>query len=445
MWLTHIIYICYIIVLMIPRYSLPKMSAIWSDENKFQKMLDIEILACEALADLGKIPRKELKKIKSKAKFSVKRIETIEKTTRHDVIAFLHNIAEYIGDSSRFMHQGLTSSDVLDTGLSVMMKESASIILEDLKILKEEFRKKARKYKYTIMAGRSHGVHAEPTTFGLKSALFFDEINRCIERIGRAKEIISVGKISGPVGTYSNIEPYVENYVCKKLGLKPANISTQVLQRDRHAEYLSEIAIIGATLEKIAVEFRNLQKTEVREVEEPFGKGQKGSSAMPHKRNPVMCERITGLARVLRANAMVAIENVALWHERDISHSSAERIIIPDSAILLDYMLNQMIEIVRGLSVYPENMLTNLSKTKGLVFSARILVELEKRGLERRKAYDIIQRCAMKVWDKNINFKEALTSDSDFIKLVKAEKIDDFFDVAYYTKHVSVIFKKVGI
>ena len=430
---------------MIPRYSLPKMSAIWSDENKFQKMLDVEILSCEALASLGKIPEKELKKIKSKAKFDVKRIEEIEKTTRHDVIAFLHNIAEYIGDSSRFVHQGLTSSDVLDTGLSVMMKESADIILEDLKALKEELRKKADKYRYTVMAGRSHGVHAEPTTFGLKLALFFDEINRCIERINRAKEIISVGKISGPVGTYSNIEPYVEDYVCKKLGLRPANISTQILQRDRHAEYLSEIAITGATLEKIATEFRNLQKTEVREVEEPFGKGQKGSSAMPHKRNPVMCERITGLARILRANAMVAMENVALWHERDISHSSAERVIIPDSAILLDYMLNQMIEIVRGLLVYPENMSANLAKTKGLVFSARILVELEKRGVERRKAYDIIQRCAMKVWEKGIDFKDVLKADSDFIKVVKAKEIEGFFKVAYYTKYVDAIFKKVGI
>ncbi len=430
---------------MIPRYSLPKMSAIWSDENKFQKMLDVEILVCEALASLGKIPEKELKKIKSKAKFDVKRIEEIEKTTRHDVIAFLHNIAEYIGDSSRFVHQGLTSSDVLDTGLSVMMKESADIILEDLKALKEELRKKADKYRYTIMVGRTHGVHAEPTTFGLKLALFFDEINRGIERINRAKEIISVGKISGPVGTYSNIEPYVEGYVCKKLGLRPANISTQILQRDRHAEYLSEIAIVGATLEKIATEFRNLQKTEVREVEEPFGKGQKGSSAMPHKRNPVMCERITGLARVLRANAMVAMENVALWHERDISHSSAERVIIPDSAILLDYMLNQMIEIIRGLLVYPENMSINLAKTKGLVFSARILVELEKRGVERRKAYDIIQRCAMKVWEKGVDFKDALSSDSDFIKVVKAKEIEGFFKVAYYTKYVDAIFKKVGI
>jgi adenylosuccinate lyase len=288
-------------------------------------------------------------------------------------------------------------------------------------------------------------VHAEPTTFGLKLALFFDEINRCLDRINRAKEIISVGKISGPVGTYSNVEPYVENYVCKKLGLKPANISTQVLQRDRHAEYLSEIAIVGATLEKIATEFRNLQKTEVREVEEPFGKGQKGSSAMPHKRNPVMCERITGLARVLRANAIVSMENVALWHERDISHSSAERIIIPDSAILLDYMLNQMIEIIRGLLVYPENMVNNLSKTKGLVFSARILVELEKKGLERRKAYNIIQRCAMKVWEKDINFKDALLDDGDFMKFVKPKEMNRFFEVAYYTKHVNTIFKKVGI
>jgi len=366
---------------MITRYSLPKMASIWSDQNKFQKMLDIEILACEAMADLGKVPRKELKKIKSKARFNVKRIEKIEQKTRHDIIAFLHNIAEHVGSASRFVHQGLTSSDVLDTSLSVTMKEAAVILIDDLKKLRSELRKKAKKYKLTMMVGRSHGVHAEPTTFGLKLALFFDEINRSIERIESAKRIISVGKISGPVGNYSNIDPYVENYVCKKLDLKPANISTQVLQRDRHADYMAQLAVVAATLEKIALEVRNLQKTELREVEEPFSKGQKGSSAMPHKRNPVMCERITGLARVLRANAMAAMENVALWHERDISHSSVERVIVPDSTILLDYMLNQMIFIVKNMHVYPQNMRNNLAKTRGLIFSARILVELEKRGV----------------------------------------------------------------
>lgn len=430
---------------MIPRYSLPRMTRIWSDENRFQKMLDIEILACEAMADLGKVPKKELKKIKSKARFNVKRIERIEQKTRHDIIAFLHNIAEHIGSSSRFLHQGLTSSDILDTSLSLIMKEAAGIILEDLKELKGALHKKAKKYKYTIMVGRSHGVHAEPTTFGLKLSLYFDEINRCIGRIERAREIISVGKISGPVGTYSNVEPYVENYVCKKVGLKPANISTQILQRDRHADYVAQIAIVGATLEKIALEVRNLQKTELREIEEPFSKGQKGSSAMPHKRNPIMCERITGLARVLRANAMAAMEDVALWHERDISHSSVERIIIPDSTILLDYMLNQMIFIIKNLLVYPENMRNNLAKTKGLIFSARILVELEKRGVGRRKAYDIVQRCAMEVWDKNINFKEALWKDKDFMKVVKPREIEKFFDLTYYTRYVDRIFRKVGI
>ncbi|MDP6685396.1 MAG: adenylosuccinate lyase [Candidatus Omnitrophota bacterium] len=430
---------------MIARYSLPRMSSIWSEDNKFQKMLKVEILACEAMADLGKVPRKDLHKIKSKAKFSVKRIEQIERKTRHDIIAFLHNIAEHVGPSSRFVHQGLTSSDVIDTGLSIMMKEAAGIILDDLAKLKTELRKKAKKYKNTIMVGRSHGVHAEPTTFGLKMALFFDEIGRCIERIEKAREIISVGKISGPVGTYSNVEPYVERYVCKRLGLKPASISTQILQRDRHADYLAQIALVGATLEKIAVEIRNLQKTELREVEEPFSKGQKGSSAMPHKRNPVMCERITGLARVLRANAVASMENVALWHERDISHSSAERIIIPDSTILLDYMLNDMIFIIKNLHVYPENMRASLAKTRGLIFSARILVELEKRGVERRKAYDIIQRCAMKVWKENKNFKETLWFDKDFTKVVKPKQLEKFFDLAYYTRHVNKIFKKVGI
>jgi len=430
---------------MIPRYSIPKMAGIWSDENKFQKMLDIELLACEAMANLGKVPRKELRKIKSKAKFNVKRIEKIEKTTRHDVIAFLHNIAEHIGPSSRFVHQGLTSSDVLDTALSIQMKEAASIILDDLKKLKGALRKKANKYKYTIMVGRSHGVHAEPTTFGLKLSLYFDEVNRCIERIEWAGKIISVGKISGPVGTYSNVEPYVETYVCKRLGLKPANISTQILQRDHHADYLAQVALVGNTLEKIALEVRNLQKTELREVEEPFSKGQKGSSAMPHKKNPIMCERITGLARVLRSNAMAAMENVALWHERDISHSSVERIIVPDSTILLDYLLHQMIYIINNLAVYPENMRNNLAKTKGLIFSARILVELEKRGVGRKKAYDIIQRCAMKVWDKNINFKEALWKDKDFMKVVRPRELEMFFDLGYYTRYVDRIFRKVGI
>jgi len=430
---------------MIPRYSLPKMANIWSDENKFQKMLDIEILACEAMSNLGNIPKKDLKKIKSKAKFSVKRIEQIEKKTRHDVIAFLNNIAEHVGPASRFVHRGLTSSDVLDTTLSVMMKEAADILLDDLKKLKIELRKKAKRYKKIIMVGRSHGVHAEPTTFGLKLALFFDEVNRCIERIERAKNIISVGMISGPVGTYSNIEPYVENYVCKKLGLRPANISTQVLQRDRHADYMAQIALVGATLEKIALEIRNLQKTEIREVEEPFSKGQKGSSAMPHKRNPVMCERITGLARILRTNALAGMENVALWHERDISHSSVERVIVPDSTILLDYMLNEMIFIIKNMHVYPQNMRNSLAKTRGLIFSARILVELEKRGVERKKAYDIIQRCAMKVWNNNENFKAALWMDKDFMKVVKPRELERFFDLAYYTKHVDRIFKNVGI
>jgi adenylosuccinate lyase len=325
------------------------------------------------------------------------------------------------------------------------MKEVADILIDDLKKLKEELRKKAKKYKYTVMVGRSHGVHAEPTTFGLKMVLFFDEINRCIKRVEGAKDIISVGKISGPVGTYSNVDPYVENYVCKKLGLRPANISTQILQRDRHADYMAQIALAGATLEKIALEIRNLQKTELREVEEPFSEGQKGSSAMPHKRNPVMCERITGLARVLRANSTAAMENVALWHERDISHSSVERIIVPDSTILLDYMLNDMIFIIKNMHVYPENMKNNLSKTRGLIFSARILVELEKKGLGRKKAYDIIQRCAMNAWSKNMNFKEALWKDKSFREIIKPGEMDKFFDLSYYTKHVDKIFRKVGI
>lgn len=353
---------------MIERYSLPRMSSIWQDEFKFKMMLEIELLTLEALAKGNKIPKDVPKRVRRKARFNLEKIKKIEEKTQHDVVAFVSCVAQNIGADAKYLHLGLTSSDILDTTLGLQLKAASDILLEDLNKLGVILAKKAKKYKEMVCIGRTHGIHAEPTTFGIKLALWFDENRRNIKRLIQAKEAVSVGKISGAVGTYANVEPEVEAYVCKKLGLKAVNISTQVIQRDVYAQYMSTLAIIGASLEKFALEIRHLQRTEVREVEEPFGKGQKGSSAMPHKRNPVICERICGLSRILRSNSLVAIENVALWHERDISHSSAERVIIPDSSIALDYMLNKFIQVVDGMLVYPENMLTNLVKTKGLIF-----------------------------------------------------------------------------
>ena len=360
---------------MIQRYSLPQMNRIWQERNKFQKMMEIEIAASEAHAHTGKIPKKAFTKIKKRARFDLKKIEALDKKTNHDVAAFVENLQDNIGPGGEYIHMGLTSNDVTDTALALQMKEAAEIILQNLNRLKEILAKKAMRYRETVMIGRTHGVHAEPTTFGLKMAIFYEETKRNIKRMEDAKEIISFGKISGAVGTFSNIEPQIENYVCKKLGLKPAPISNQVLQRDRHAQYLSAIAITGATLEKLALEIRHLQRTEVLEVEEYFSKTQKGSSAMPHKRNPITCERICGLSRILRANAHAAMENIALWHERDISHSSVERIIIPDSTILIDYMINTIAEVIEHLVVYPENMRKNLDKTGGLIFSQRVMID----------------------------------------------------------------------
>ncbi len=430
---------------MIERYSLPEMVGIWQDENKFRIMLEIEILACEAHSRLGRVPKEAAKRIRKKAKFNVKQISKIEAKTQHDIVAFVSNISQYIGSDAQYLHIGLTSSDLLDTTLDVQLKQASDILLADLDNLQKALAAAAKKYKDTVCIGRTHGGHAEPMTFGLKLALWFDETRRNIERMSQAKEAISYGKLSGAVGTYSNIDPQVETYICQKLGLKPVNVATQIIQRDIYAQYLSTLALIAASLEKFALEIRHLQRTEVLEAEEPFAKGQKGSSAMPHKRNPVVCERICGLARILRANALAGLENVALWHERDISHSSVERIILPDSTVLLDYMLHKFIAVVDGLLVYPENMLVNLLKTKGLIFSQRTLLALMAKGLSRPKAYDLVQRCAMLTWKGPKDFKANLLEDPQIKKLLTAKDLDRVFDLNFYLRHVDLIFRKVGL
>jgi adenylosuccinate lyase len=429
---------------MIDRYSLEKMRSIWSEENKFRKWLEVELAACEAWKVLGKIPETSLRKIKKNAKFSVKRINEIEKTVDHDVIAFLTNVAEHVGPDSRFIHMGMTSSDVVDTSLSLLMKESAQMIIADIGDLIRALKAKAKQYKHTPMIGRSHGIHAEPTTFGLKMALYYEEMLRNLERMKNAMETISVGKFSGAVGTFSNIEPKVEEIACKKLGIRRAEVSTQVIQRDRHAEYLTSIAIVAATLEKIATEIRNLQRTEIQEAEEPFKRGQKGSSAMPHKRNPITCERIAGLARVLRANSMVSLENVALWHERDITHSSTERIIIPDSSILIDYMLQTLTRIIDNLVVYPENMRRNIDKTQGLIFSQRLLLMLAGKGLTREEAYKIVQSNAMKSRGRRSLMEEVL-ADPVAMKHLSKKEVQSAFDIKYYLRNIDDIFKRIGV
>jgi len=430
---------------MIERYSLPKMSDIWQDDFKFKTMLDIEILTLEALSRKKDIPQAAVKRIKKKARFNIKEIRKIEEKTQHDVVAFVCNVAQHIGSDAKYLHLGLTSSDVLDTTLGVQLKEASDILIEDLNRLLKVLAKKARIYKDMACIGRTHGVHAEPTTFGLKLALWFDESRRNLGRLLQAKEAVSIGKISGAVGTYANIDPAVETYVCKGLGLKPARISTQIIQRDVYAQYMSTLAIIGSSLEKFATEIRHLQRTEVLEAEEPFGRGQKGSSAMPHKKNPVICERICGLSRILRANALVSLENMPLWHERDISHSSAERVIMPDSTILLDYMLNKFIGVIEGLTVYPENMLANLVKTKGLIFSQRVLLEIMNKGLARMKAYDLVQRLAMRAWKENIDFKEILLKDKEVLGYLSRRDLDRIFDLDYYLRNVNKIFARVGL
>jgi adenylosuccinate lyase len=421
------------------------MAKIWQEKFKFNTMLLIEILALEALAKQKKVPQEAVRRIKKKARFNLSEIKKLEEKTQHDVVAFVTNIAQNIGEDAKYLHAGLTSSDILDTTLGVQLKAASDILIGDLNKLLKIFSRKAIRYKDMVCIGRTHGMHAEPTTFGLKLALWFDETKRNLERLHQAKQAVAIGKISGAVGTYANIEPEVEMYVCKKLRLKPAKISTQIIQRDVYAQYLATLAIIGSSLEKFATEIRHLQRTEVQEAEEPFGKGQKGSSAMPHKRNPVICERICGLSRVLRANALAAMENVVLWHERDISHSSAERIIIPDSTILLDYMLNKFIEVLEGLSVHPDNMLSNLVRTRGLIFSQRVLLELMNRGLSRPKAYDLVQRCAMKTTKEGSDFKENLLADRQVLRYLKEKDLDRIFDLDYYLRNVNKIFRKVGL
>lgn len=430
---------------MIERYTTPQMKFLWSDQNKFQKWLDIEILACEAMAQRGIIPKSALSKIKKKAKFDVKRISKIEEKTKHDVVAFLTNVAENVREESKYIHFGLTSSDILDTSLSLLMREAGELILQDLEKLIRSIKKKAYKFKHTPMIGRTHGVHAEPITLGLKFALWFAEIQRHIERLKKAVETISVGKISGAVGTFSNLNPKVEEYVCKKLKLKPAPISSQIIQRDRHAEFLTALAMIASSIEKFATEIRSLQRTEILELEEGFSKGQKGSSAMPHKRNPITCERLCGLARLVRTNAQASLENITLWHERDISHSSVERVIIPDSTILVDYMLIQFNRIIENLLVYPESMMANLNKTKGMIFSGRLLLELSQKTRSKEEAYQIVQDNAMKAWRENKDFKNLIRNDKKVIRYLSKQKIEDCFSLDHYLKHVDYIFRRVFV
>jgi adenylosuccinate lyase len=417
------------------------MAAVWSQENKYRKWLLVETLACEAWARLGKVPASALSNIKKKADFDPERVDEIEREVKHDVIAFLTNVAEYVGPDSRFIHMGLTSSDVLDTALAIQMKEAADIIIKDIEDLLDVLKARAYEHKDTVMIGRSHGIHAEPVTFGLKMALWYDEMKRNLRRMEDAREIAAYGKVSGAVGTFANVDPFVEEYVCRKAGLKPAPVSTQVVQRDRHAQYMSALALVASSLDKFSIEIRHLQRTEVYEAEEYFSKGQKGSSAMPHKRNPIASENISGLARVIRGNMLAAYENIALWHERDISHSSVERVILPDSTILVDYMLKRFTGVIKNLLVYPENMLSNLNKMKGLVNSQRVLLALVEKGTSREDAYRIVQKNAMQVWESGKDFKTLLIKDKD-VKLTR-EELEDCFSLEYHTKNVDKIFHRV--
>lgn len=428
---------------MIERYTLPEMGKIWEDKFKLDTWLKIEIFACEARANMGEVPLQDVEVIKAKANFDVKRVLEIEETTKHDVIAFLTNVAEYVGPESRHIHYGMTSSDILDTTLSYQMKVAGELLLNRLLDLKSALKLRGLEHKNTVCVGRSHGIHAEPTSMGLKFALWFEESKRNIERLKRAIDVISVGQISGAVGTFEHLSPKVEEYVCNKMGLKPAPVSTQVIQRDRHAEFLSTLAIIGASLEKIAVEIRHLQRTEVLEAEEYFSKGQKGSSAMPHKRNPIVSERITGLARILRSNSIAALENVALWHERDISHSSVERIIVPDSCIALDYMLDLTIKLVANLIIYPESMIKNLNITRGLVYSQTVLLKLVTKGISREDAYKLVQDSAMKVWqDQSLNLRDELLKSEAIKKLLSESDINEIFESKNMLKNVDFIFNR---
>lgn len=427
---------------MIERYSLPEMSAVWKDDFKFRTMLEVELLAAEALAGRGRIPAAAASRMRKKARFDVDEIKRIEESTNHDIVAFVANVSASIGPDAQYFHAGLTSSDLLDTTLGVQLKSASAILLRDLERLLFSIKRQALRHKRTVCIGRTHGVHAEPLTFGLKLAVWYEETLRNIERLKTSAAEAAQGKLSGAVGTYSNIDPAVELFVCRRLGLKPASISTQIIQRDVYAAYLCVLALIGGSLEKFAMELRHLQRTEVLEVEEPFGKGQKGSSAMPHKRNPVICERICGLSRLLRGNAQVAMENTALWHERDISHSSNERVIIPDSTIVLDYMLHKFISVVDGMKVSPDRMKENLEMTGGLIFSQRGLLELMEKGLPRPRAYDMVQRCAMLTWKGRGAFLDNLLADREVASYLSCKELKRIFDLDYYLRNVGRIFKR---
>ncbi len=428
---------------MIPRYTHPEMGRIWSEERRFDTWLQVEIAAAEAMAEAGIIPQDAARDIRERSKFDVARIAAIEETTQHDVIAFTTAVAEHVGPASRWLHFGLTSSDVVDTAQAIQMREATDLLLRDVEELLEVVRSRAEEHRRTPMIGRTHGVHAEPITFGLKLALWYAELQRDHERLRRARSNVSVGKVSGAVGTFAHLDPSIEAAICRKLALEAAPVSSQVIQRDRHAELLTAIAITGASLEKFALEIRGLQKTEIGEVQEPFGKGQKGSSAMPHKRNPIGCEQITGLARLLRANAHAALENIALWHERDISHSSVERVILPDSFIALDHMLRRFTRIVRGLVVNPARMLQNLELSRGVVFSGTVLLELAQRGISREQAYEWVQRNAMRSYDEQKSFKQLLLADPDVIGVLDGKTVEDAFDLKIQFKNVDKIFDRV--
>ncbi len=428
---------------MIPRYTRPDMAKIWEPENRFRIWLEIETLACEAQARLGVIPREVVPVIREKGNFDIARIDAIEAEVKHDVIAFLTSVAEHVGPEARFIHQGMTSSDVLDTCLSVQLVQAADELLADLDMLLKSIRLRAFEHKDTVCIGRSHGIHAEPVTFGLKLASFYTEMERNRSRLRAARENIATGAISGAVGTFANINPFVEEYVCEKMGLKPEPVSTQVIPRDRHAEYFCTLAIIASSMERIAVEIRHLQRTEVLEAEEQFTRGQKGSSAMPHKRNPILSENLTGQARYIRAMCIPALENVALWHERDISHSSVERYIAPDATVALDFSLRRLDGLIRNLVVYPDNMLKNLNKMKGLVFSQKILLDLTQSGLSREDAYRLVQKNAMKVWEEGKDFQTELLADAEVVGALGEDKIRESFDLSYHLKHVDTIFKRV--
>jgi len=428
---------------MIERYTLPEMGALWTEQSKFQKWLEVEIAVCEVHAELGTIPREALEQIKARAKFSVERINEIEKTTNHDVIAFTTNLAENIGEAGRFVHYGLTSSDVVDTANALLLRSACDILLEKIEALLEVLKRRALEFKHTPQIGRTHGIHAEPTSFGLTFALWYDEMRRNRERLRRARETVAVGKISGAVGTFALLDPEVEEKVCARLGLKPAPVSTQIIQRDCYAEYLCTLAIIGSSLDKFALNIRHWQRTEVGEAQERFTVGQKGSSAMPHKRNPIISERICGIARVIRGHSLVGLENVALWHERDISHSSAERVVLPDASIALDYILHKATSLIAGLVVHPERMLQNLQLTRGLVFSGQLLLALTQKGVSRENAYEWVQRNAMRVWDQNENFQELLQLDPDIKLHLAPEEIESAFGFDYYLRNVDEIFSRV--